>query len=85
MKRILIAASVALATAVGGAAAPVAASAQVITIGPGGVGIYAYGGHRYCWYDNGWHGPGWYWCSYAWRRGFGWGGVYGWHGWRRQA
>jgi hypothetical protein len=42
-------------------------------------------GRRYCWYDDGWQGPGWYWCGYHWRRGFGWGGPVGWHGWRRPA
>lgn len=25
--------------------------------------------------------PAWYWCGYARRRGLGWGGSYGWHGW----
>ena len=83
MKRTLIAASLALATAVGGISAPVAASAQVISIGPGGIGLYNYGGHRYCWYD-GWRGPGWYWCGYGSRRGYGWGGGYGWNGWSRR-
>jgi hypothetical protein len=42
---------------------------------------YAYGGRNYCWYDNGWRGPGYYWCGYAMRRGFGWGGGAGWRGW----
>jgi hypothetical protein len=42
---------------------------------------FAYGGRNYCWYDGGWRGPGYYWCGYAWRRGFGWGGGVGWHGW----
>ena len=45
------------------------------------VQVYFWNGRRYCWYDDGWQGPGWYWCGYAWRRGFGWGGVYGWRGW----
>ena len=39
-------------------------------------------GRNYCWYLNGWRGPGYYWCGYAWRRGLGWGGPAGWHGWR---
>jgi hypothetical protein len=43
---------------------------------------FIFGGRRYCWYDNGWQGPGWYWCGYAFRQGFGWGGGIGWHGWR---
>jgi hypothetical protein len=46
------------------------------------VQLYVFGGRRYCWYFDGWHGPGWYWCGYRWRRGYGWGGGYGWHGWR---
>jgi hypothetical protein len=43
---------------------------------------YVYGGRGYCWYDYGWNGPGWYWCGYAYRRGFGWGGGEGFRGWR---
>jgi hypothetical protein len=35
----------------------------------------------YCWYDEGWNGAGWYQCGYAKRRGYGWGGPMGWHGW----
>src|SRR5262249_14894682 len=46
---------------------------------------FVWNGRRYCWYEGGWHGPGWYWCGYAWRRGIGWGGPVGWHGWRRPA
>jgi hypothetical protein len=42
---------------------------------------YVFGGRRYCWYDDGWSGSGWYWCGYAFRRGLGWGGGSGWHGW----
>lgn len=44
---------------------------------------FVWRGRRYCWYDAGWRGPGWYWCGYRLRRGFGWGGPVGWHGWRR--
>src|SRR5580692_11479024 len=44
---------------------------------------FVFGGQNYCWYDNGWRGPGFYWCGYAWRRGLGWGGGAGWHGWGR--
>ena len=40
---------------------------------------YWYSGHRYCWYDDGWHGGGWYWCGENFHRGFGWGGPIGWH------
>ena len=43
---------------------------------------FVWGGHRYCWYPSGWRGAGWYQCGFAWRRGFGWGGPAGWHGWR---
>jgi hypothetical protein len=42
---------------------------------------YLWGGRNYCWYPGGWRGPGYYWCGYAWRRGYGWGGPVGWHGW----
>src|SRR5215475_11243199 len=40
-------------------------------------------GHRYCWYNTGWRGGGWYRCGFRWRRGLGWGGPVGWHGWKR--
>jgi hypothetical protein len=43
---------------------------------------YRWGGHRHCWYADGWNGPGWYWCGYHHRRGFGWGGGEGYRGWR---
>jgi hypothetical protein len=43
---------------------------------------FLWGGRNYCWYDDGWQGPGWYWCGYAYRAGFGWGGPVGWNGWR---
>jgi hypothetical protein len=42
---------------------------------------YIYGGRNYCFYPDGWRGPGWYWCGYRLRRGYGWGGGYGWRGW----
>ncbi len=43
-----------------------------------------FNGRWYCWYDSGWRGPGYYWCGYAMRVGFGWGGGDGWRGhWRR--
>ena len=38
---------------------------------------FFYGGRDYCWYPDGWHGPGFYWCGYAYRPGFGWGGPMG--------
>src|SRR5262245_39691847 len=43
--------------------------------------VYIVEGRRYCFYFEGWKGPGWYRCGYAWRRGLGWGGVYGWRNW----
>ena len=43
---------------------------------------FVWGGRRYCWYNSAWRGPGWYQCGFAWRRGLGWGGAAGWHGWR---
>jgi hypothetical protein len=43
---------------------------------------YRYGGHRHCWYGDGWNGPGWYWCGYGARRGHGYGGGEGYRGWR---
>jgi hypothetical protein len=45
---------------------------------------FSYGGHGYCWDDDGWNGAGWYWCGYGSRSGEGWGGGYSWgvgHGW----
>jgi hypothetical protein len=42
---------------------------------------FVFGGHNFCWYDSGWQGPGFYWCGYANRRGLGWGGGDGFHGW----
>jgi hypothetical protein len=42
---------------------------------------FVFGGRNYCFYPNGWNGPGFYWCGYAFRRGLGWGGGHGWHGW----
>jgi len=44
---------------------------------------FVWGGRRYCWYFDAWRGPGWYRCGYSWRRGLGWGGASGWHGWHR--
>lgn len=43
---------------------------------------FVYEGSRYCFYFNGWHGAGWYRCGFAFRRGLGWGGEYGWNSWR---
>ncbi len=47
------------------------------------VAQFIFGGHNYCWYDSAWSGPGWYWCGYAGRRGLGFGGGAGFHGWSR--
>src|SRR5262249_33455290 len=44
---------------------------------------FSWRGHRYCWYNTGWKRAGWYRCGFNWRRGLGWGGPAGWHGWRR--
>lgn len=46
---------------------------------------FIFGGRNYCWYNAGWHGPGFYWCGYAMRRGYGWGGGAGWRGWNHGA
>jgi apolipoprotein N-acyltransferase len=43
---------------------------------------FIYNGRQYCWYEDGWRGPGWYWCGQAYHEGVGWGGAYGWNGWR---
>ena len=45
---------------------------------------YVWEGRRYCWYEDGWHGPGWYWCGYRLREGLGWGGERGWRNWERR-
>ena len=71
--------SVALATSLlSGPIAVSAAKAQPVVT----PAQYVFHGREYCWYDNGWRGPGFYWCGYATRRGLGWGGGPGWHGWR---
>ncbi len=73
MKKTLIAFAAATALAsVASVSMPTKADAQV----------FVYQDARYCFYFDGWHGPGWYRCGYSWRDGLGWGGVYGWHGWR---
>src|SRR5262249_34901541 len=75
--------------------ATISERAQAAAIAPGGFRTaseefavvdkvqFVWGGKRYCWYNSGWRGPGWYQCGFRWRRGFGWGGPSGWHGWRR--
>jgi hypothetical protein len=42
---------------------------------------YTLDGDTYGWFDDGWDGPGWYIVGYEFRRGFGFGGREGWHGW----
>lgn len=42
---------------------------------------HMWGNQNYCWYEDGWNGAGWYQCGYAGRKGSGWGGPWGWHGW----
>jgi len=68
-----------------------AANAGVATNGPAtaaeGLGAieqvdFIFGGRKHCWYAEGWNGPGWYWCGYNMRKGRGWGGGEGFHGWR---
>jgi hypothetical protein len=83
MTKHFVAASLAAATALGALfSAPVTSQAQPALRQDVQMLFYPYGGHRYCWYDSAWNGPGWYWCGYPWRRGLGWGGAYGWRGWR---
>jgi hypothetical protein len=93
----IIAAGAAVALAGSSQAGQVAGLTAADTAGPPAqlvVGVYNasqpislektqffYGGRNYCWYLNGWHGPGYYWCGFNFRRGFGWGGGYGWNSW----
>jgi hypothetical protein len=85
---VIAAAGALLATATSAQAAPLpgaggltAALADVNLVEQAAVRVYVHAGRRYCFYFNGWHGPGWYRCGFAWRRGLGWGGVYGWNDW----
>ena len=77
------------------AGAILSGTAQAVPVSPLGLSIanlnpvektqlFIFGGRHYCFYLDGWHGPGWYWCGYEFRRGFGWGGPEGWHGWYRR-
>lgn len=45
---------------------------------------FFYNGGNYEWYDEGWNGPGFYIVGYQFRRGHGYGGGEGWHGWRHR-
>jgi hypothetical protein len=83
MSKTFVVASLAAATAAGALfVAPVTVQAQPTLRQDVQMVFYPYAGRRYCWYDSAWNGPGWYWCGYPWRRGIGWGGAYGWRGWR---
>jgi len=46
---------------------------------------HSWNGRPYCWSESGWKGAGWYRCGFAARRGLGWGGPAGWHGWSQDA
>lgn len=83
LSAVALLATVALGAAAASAAPPVPARDAVGTTTNAVESVdYLYGGHRYCWYLDGWHGPGWYRCGYSWRRGLGWGSpVWGWNGW----
>ncbi len=78
MRKLLAAAAAAAPWSGGGALASSAQATPVLGddpyFQPAQFGLYFWGGHRYCWYDDAWRGPGWYWCGYPWRRGYGWGG-----------
>jgi hypothetical protein len=84
-----------LALLVAAGALAVGTQANAVSIPPGGLNpalaetdivdqaaVYVYEGRRFCFYFDGWNGPGWYRCGFAFRRGLGWGGTYGWRSWR---
>lgn len=91
MRKFILATASALSLAAGGAFFAGDAQAAPLFNGlQGGAPVsniehvqFFFGGRNYCFYPDGWHGPGWYWCGYAFRRGFGWGGGEGFHGWVR--
>jgi hypothetical protein len=56
---------------------------QTAASGPGDQ-EFGFNGDNYGWYDDGWDGPGWYIVGYEFRRGFGFGGREGWHGWHHR-
>ena len=84
-----------LALVAGAAASPARAGMVADAVNPGEsvpplvqlaqlpfpVDLFLFGGHDYCWYDDGWRGGGWYWCGYGHREGYGWGGGEGFNGW----
>jgi hypothetical protein len=66
---------------------------QSVTDGSGVIGSevvgsgevqHSWNGRTYCWSESGWKGAGWYRCGFAARRGLGWGGPAGWHGWSQE-
>src|SRR5262249_4851567 len=82
----LLAATAALClTATGSSAMPMSAGALNPALDATNLveqsAVFVFEGRPYCFYFDGWHGPGWYRCGFSWRRGLGWGGVYGWQGW----
>lgn len=82
MKKITLLVGVSLSFLTGAAVAmPVGSAKTVLPTTEVQQVQFFLGGRNYCWYDDGWHGPGFYWCGYAYRRGYGWGGGAGWHGW----
>jgi hypothetical protein len=85
MKKLVLGAATALSLAAGAASAQPVGPLVVGVDHPGAVTLeetqYVFGGHDFCWYDNAWRGPGFYYCGFAWRRGYGWGGPAGWRGW----
>lgn len=85
MKKLILSAASALLLATGAASAQAASPLVVGVDHPGDAVLqdaqYVFRGHDWCWYDDAWRGPGFYWCGYAFRRGFGWGGPAGWRGW----
>lgn len=84
MRKLIYATATTLALALSGALAPANAMPINPTINGESAVLpaqFIFGGRNYCFYDNGWNGPGFYWCGYAFRRGYGWGGGRGWHGW----
>jgi hypothetical protein len=82
----MILAAAAAASLAGAAATAEAAPPLVVGVDHPGDAVfqdaqYFYLGRNWCWYDSAWRGPGFYWCGYAFRRGYGWGGPAGWRGW----
>jgi len=81
---IALATAAVMVTSPGAEAATAGPEAMRVTVDRLGIiekAQFIYEGRQHCFYPDGWHGPGWYWCGYNWRRGLGWGGPRGWHGW----